>query len=97
MQISYTGRHLSVTEEKKDFIEKLLQQKIKRYFDYIIHVDVIIEKEKNLIKVELKVNTKLDNFFAKESDADFERAAALVTDKIEKEIQKKVDKVKKHH
>ncbi len=97
MQINYTGRHLSVTDEKKEFIEKELQKKIKRYFDHIIQVDVIIEKEKNHIIVELKVKSKVDVFFAKESDPEFERAAALVTNKIEKEIQKKMDKIQKHH
>ncbi|NPU99823.1 MAG: ribosome-associated translation inhibitor RaiA [Brevinematales bacterium] len=96
MNISYTGRHFDIDGEMKDYIEKRLQ-KVKFYFSQIIQVNIIMEKERVNYVVEIKVSANHDVYFAKESTAEWKEAVDLVTDKIEHEVKKKMDKIKDHH
>ncbi len=46
MQISITARHIDLTDEHKEYVEKRLRH-LKRFFDAIMDCHVILAKEKH--------------------------------------------------
>ena len=96
MNVSYTGRHIEIDGEMKDYIEKRLK-KVKFYFQQIIQVNIIMEKERENMIVEIKVTANHDVYFAKHASTEWKEAVDFATDKIENEVKKKKDKIKDHH
>ena len=96
MVVSYSGKHMDVSDEMKDYLEKKLK-KIKFYFEQIINITVIVEQERGKFNAEVKVAANQDTYFAKENSGTWQVSFDKVVDKIEKEIKKKKEKLKDHH
>lgn len=96
MIVTYTGRHLTVRDEMKEYLEKRMQ-KFKFYYDHILNINVIVGEERGKIFCELKVDAEHDSYFAKETFDTWQEAFDAVTDDIETEIKKKKDRIKEHH
>ncbi len=96
MVVSYTSKHCEINDEMKDYLEKKLQ-KFKFYYEQIININVILDLQRGKYLTELKVSANRDTYFAKEAESTWQEVFDKVTDKIEKEILKKKEKVKNHH
>jgi len=96
MVISYTGKNIEITDEMKDYFEKRCK-KFKFYYDHIINIAVVMEKQRGQFNIEIKVSANDDKYFAKNSNSNWRECIDIVTDKIEKEIKKKRDKLTDHY
>jgi len=96
MVVTYTGKNLEINQEMKDYLEKRLQ-KIKFYYQQIININAIVNLQRGRYITELKVSANRDLYFAKEEAPSWKEAFDKVTDKIEKEIKKKKDRITDHH
>ncbi len=95
MQINITFRHLESTPGLKDYVEEKLQ-KVKKYLHEPIEAHVILSAEKFRYIVEMNIMT--DNGIiinGMESREDVHAAIDNVMDKIERQIQKQLDKLKR--
>lgn len=96
MNITYTGRKFDITDRMKDYIEKRLT-KIKFYFPEIITVNIIGELQRGQYTFEIKISANHETYFAKDTASNWNQVVDSVTDKIEKEVKRKKDKIKTHH
>lgn len=96
MVVSYTGRHIDINDEIKDYAEKKLK-KLKFYYDQILNINITLESERGKVKAEIKVSASHDTYFAKDSGDTWQAALDGVSDKVETEVKKKKDKLKDHH
>ena len=96
MVVSYTAKHVEINDEMKSYLEKKLQ-KVKFYFEQILQINVIVSEERSKITAEIKVSSNQDIYFAKETAQTWQEAFDFVTDKIEREIKKKKERITDHH
>lgn len=96
MQITYTGRHTQITDEMKEYVEKRLT-KLKFFSDQILIVDVILEIQRGQYTFEIKVKANHDFFIASDTESTWQKSIDLVTDKLEKSIRRKKERIKEHH
>jgi putative sigma-54 modulation protein len=96
MVVSYTAKNIDVNDEMKDYLEKRMH-KFKFFYDHILNINVILILLRGKITTELKVTANRDVYFAKDTGDTWQESFDIVTDKIEKEIKKKKDKIKDHH
>jgi putative sigma-54 modulation protein len=96
VKVSVTFRHVQPTEALKRYAEGKLRR-IAKYFYQPLAAHVVLSvdsKERQLAEVELHARgTKI---YGKEETLDLYSAIDLVTDKIERQIQKRKDKVQRN-
>jgi putative sigma-54 modulation protein len=95
MQISITGRHLEVTDSMKAYVEEKVN-KLKRHFDHVTNIHVILEVEKNMHKAEATVQVSGATLFAEEHQEDMYAAIDLMVDKLDRQILKHKEKISNH-
>lgn len=95
MQISITGHHLEVTDSLKAHIE-LKFEKLKRHFDNVADVHVILTVEKLNQKAEATVQIAGATLFAEDVHADMYDAIDNVVDKLDRQIIKHKEKTGSH-
>lgn len=98
MPVRITGRHLEVTPDIREYIEKKLP-KLEKYTDRAHSVEMVLEKSKYQHKVELRLKAGPIAVDASMQDADLSRAIDLLLDKVERQLQKKMERLrgnKKH-
>ncbi len=96
MVVTYSSKHTEVNDEMKGYLEKKLQ-KFKFYYEQIININATVDLQRGKYLTELKVSANRDTYFAKETAPTWQESFDKVTDKIEKEIKNKKDKIKNHH
>ncbi len=96
MNITYTARNVEISNEMKEYFEKKIK-KVKFYFDHILNVNVILSSERGKFNVEVKIPANHETFFAIATSSTWKESFDAVSDKIEKEIKKKKDKITDHH
>lgn len=95
MQINITFRHVSPSETLKEYcLEKI--QRLNKYFDGNVegHVILGLEKIRHLAEFTLSANGLRMN--AKEESGDFHSAIDGAIDKIERQLARHKEKVKRH-
>lgn len=95
MQISITGHHLDVTESLKAHIQ-LKFEKLKRHFDNVADVHVILTVEKLEQKAEATVQITGAKIFAEDVQPDMYDAIDHVVDKLDRQIMKHKEKTGSH-
>lgn len=95
MQISITGHHLDVTESLKAHIQ-LKFEKLKRHFDNVADVHVILTVEKLEQKAEATVQITGTKVFAEDVQPDMYDAIDHVVDKLDRQIMKHKEKTGSH-
>ncbi len=95
MQVSVTGRHVEVTEAMKQHVEDKIA-KIKRHFDHVTDVHVILTVEKLEQKAEATVQISGAKLFADDVQADMYAAIDNMVDKLDRQIIKHKEKVQAH-
>ncbi len=96
MIVTYTGKNFDINDEMKDYLEKRLQ-KFKFYYQQIMNITAVVTLQRGKFLTELKVSANRDLYFAKDIGSTWQESFDIVTDKIEKEIKKKKDKLTDHH
>jgi putative sigma-54 modulation protein len=89
MKLTTTARHFEASPELLDHTEKRLV-KLKRFFDHILHVDVIMSVENFRNIAEIKVHVNGHDFTSKEESKDM----ILSIDKAAKNLERQMKKFK---
>jgi putative sigma-54 modulation protein len=95
MQVTVTFRHMESSDAVREYAEEKLQR-IEKYLQPPVEVHVILEVDKFMHRAEIDVHAKGIHLNAHEVTADMYAAIDGVADKIERQVQKHKEKVKKH-
>jgi len=95
MQISITGHHVEVTEAMKQHVEEKIG-KLKRHFDNVVDVHVILTVEKLEQKAEATVQISGAKLFADDTQEDMYVAIDHMVDKLDRQIIKHKEKTQAH-
>ena len=96
MHITITGHHLEVTQSLRDYVDSKLE-KLKRHFDQVTNVEVILSVEKLRHIAEATIPVNGNNIFANAEDEDMYAAIDALVDKLDRQIIKRKEKVTNHH
>ena len=95
MQVSVTGRHVEVTEAMKQHVEDKIG-KLKRHFDHVTDIHVILTVEKLEQKAEATVQISGAKLFADDVQEDMYVAIDNMVDKLDRQIIKHKEKTQSH-
>lgn len=95
MQVDVTGHHVEVTGSMKDYVlEKM--DRLKRHFDQLTNVHVILSVEKLRQKAEATVSVTGGTLFANAEDEDMYAAIDALIDKLDRQAIKHKEKTGSH-
>ena len=95
MQITVSGHHVEVTPALRDYVNNKLA-KLQRHFDNITNTDVTLSVEKLVQKAEATVHLSGAEVFASSEDSDMYAAIDSMVDKLDRQVIKHKEKLKKH-
>ena len=95
MQVSVTGHHVDVTESLRSHVEEKIT-KLKRHFDNVTDVHVILTVEKLEQKAEATVQISGAKLFADDVQEDMYQAIDNMVDKLDRQIIKHKEKTGSH-
>lgn len=95
MQINLTGRHVELTEPLREYINTKFS-KLKRHFDQINNVHVILDVEKLVQKAEATLHVNGGELFATSEHSDMYAAIDGLIDKLDRQVIKHKEKLKNH-
>ncbi|MCK5889834.1 MAG: ribosome-associated translation inhibitor RaiA [Methylococcales bacterium] len=95
MQVSVTGHHIEVTDSLKNHVNEKIG-KLKRHFDNVTDVHVILTVEKLEQKAEATVQISGAKLFAEDSQEDMYKAIDNMVDKLDRQIIKHKEKTGSH-
>jgi len=101
MNLTISGHHLDLTPAIRAYVQSKLER-IKRHFDHVIDVTVILsvdkltEKEKRQ-KAEINVHIKGKDLHVESIAHDLYAAIDLLIDKLDRQVLKHKDRVQDHH
>jgi putative sigma-54 modulation protein len=96
MNLNISGHHLEVTPAIRDYVAGKLER-IKRHFDQVIDASVIMQVEKLIHKVEVKLHVRGKDFHAHAEDGNMYAAIDMMTDRLDRQIVKHKEKNADHH
>ncbi len=96
MQIEITTRHGELGSDQRTYLHNKAE-KIRKYFDRLMAIEVAADHTKNAWVVEIRVSAEhKHDFFASESAATPESAMDQCAHKIEQQLRKYKDQVQNH-
>jgi len=96
MQINVTFRHMETSEPVRNYVEEKLT-KVKKYIDEPVDAQVVLSVEKKIRhKAEVTLAAKGIIIKAKEETSDMYAAIDGVLDKLDRQLKRYKDKIKKH-
>lgn len=96
MQINVTFRHMDVSEPVRNYVEDKLP-KVKKYIDEPVEAQVVLSVEKKIRhKAEVSLTAKGITIKATEETADMYAAIDGVLDKLDRQLKRYKDKIKRH-
>jgi putative sigma-54 modulation protein len=95
MQVSVTGHHVEVTDSLRNRVEEKIA-KLKRHFDNVTDVHVILTVEKLEQKAEATVQISGAKLFADDVQEDMYQAIDNMIDKLDRQIIKHKEKTGSH-
>ncbi|MCD4733742.1 ribosome-associated translation inhibitor RaiA [bacterium] len=96
MNISIVGRHCDVSDELRAYIEERLSV-IRRHFDRVIDVDVILSCEKYRNRAEVNIHASGTNMSGHEETKDMYTSIDLAVDKIDRQVRRYKEKLVQRH
>lgn len=91
MNINLTGRHLEITPAIREHVTTKLG-KIKRHFDHVIDINVILSVDKLKQKAEATVHLSGKTLFAETDDSNLYVSIDNLVDALDRQILKHKDK-----
>jgi putative sigma-54 modulation protein len=95
MNLKLTGHHLEVTAAMRDYITGKLSR-IKRHFDHVIDVNVILSVDNLKQKIEASVHLSGKDIFVESHDTDMYAAIDALVDKLDRQILRHKEKNFEH-
>jgi len=92
MHIQITAKNIDLTDAIRSYVNKKIG-KVKKYFDQVIEVHVVLEVQKNLHTAEVLVNAKGVFLKGLEKSEDLYASIDLAVDKIERQLIKYKEKI----
>ena len=96
MQLDITGHHVDVTPLLNNYIKDKVTR-LKRHFDQVLNIHVILEVEKHRNKAEASLNVSGNHIFAHATGHDMYAAIDSLADKLDRQILKHKEKTRSHH
>ena len=97
MKVNVHAVNFNVDKKLTDFIEERIN-KLEKYYDKIVSSDVFLKVEKTSDKenkiVEAKIIVPGDEFIVKKQCKSFEEGVELVSESLERSLQKKKEKMR---
>lgn len=95
MQINTSGHQLDLTPAIKDYVDNKFR-KLERHNDRITIVNVILSVDKLEQKAEASVHASGKDFFADATATDLYAAIDLLSDKLDRQLIKRKEKLNSH-
>lgn len=95
MQLSLSGHHVDITDAIRDYTNTKFD-KIKRHFDKVIDVHVILTVEKLDQKAEATIQLNGSKIFAEDSQENMYAAIDALVDKLDRQVVKHKEKLNAH-
>lgn len=92
MNISITARHIEVTDEVKEYLQKRLS-KLKKYFKKEVNIHVIFVAEKERRRIEVDINYNGNMLHGEETTNEIHTSIDYVVEKLERQLKKCKDKI----
>lgn len=96
MQINITGHHIDVTDALRTYVSEKME-KLKRHFDHVTNVHVILTVEKLSQKAEATVHVSGTDLFAQHDTEDMYASIDGLIDKLDRQIVKHKEKISDHN
>ena len=96
MQPNITGHHIEVTPALRDRIANKMQ-KLRRHFDHVTDIHVILSVEKQRHEAEATLNVSGAKLYASSVEEDMYAAIDGLIDKLDRQIRKHKEKLTDHH
>lgn len=87
MRITFTARHYKAPERLKEYAENKVQD-LKKYYDGIIEVEIILDYEKQTQVAEIAAKVHGQRLFALEKSEDIYKSIDLAVTKLERQVKK---------
>lgn len=95
MQINITGHHVEMTDSMREYVLSKFE-KLERHFDNITNVQVTLSVEKQRQIAEAEMHLSGAQVHAKHEHEDMYASIDGLTDKLDRQIIKHKEKMKKH-
>jgi putative sigma-54 modulation protein len=95
MQVNISGHQLDVTDAMRDYMTEKLA-KLERHCDKITSVQVIMEVDKQMQRVEATIRVPKYDVVAEAKHDDMYAAIDLLTDKLDRQLLKYKEKQQSH-
>jgi putative sigma-54 modulation protein len=96
MNLSIQGHHIEVTPALRGYVMSKLDR-IRRHFDQVIDVSVVLGVDKLQQKAEVTLHVKGKDLFAEAVDTDLYAAIDLLADRLDRQVLKHKNKRQDHH
>lgn len=97
MKTTVTSRHFRASDKLKTYAEKEVNR-LDRYFDSIMECEVILEYDVHQNKTaEVVIHVPGERMMAQETSEDFMKSMDLAVQKLEKQVVRYKDRLKKKH
>ena len=96
MNLTITGHHLEITAAIRDYVISKIDR-VKRHFDNVIDINVIMTVEKLKHSVEANVHLSGKDIFVQAEDTDMFAAIDSLADKLDRQIVKYKEKHSQTH
>ena len=94
MRLNITARHFKLSESLRTFTEEEVQR-LKKYYDGIIDIEVILGWEKIHRTAEINISVHGTLLTAQERSDDLKRAINSAVDKLERQLLKYKERLRK--
>ena len=91
MNLNLTGRHLEITPAIREHVLSKLD-KVKRHFDNVIDINVILSVDKLVQKAEATVHVSGKNIHAETEDSNLYVAIDALVDSLDRQVLKHKEK-----
>ncbi len=99
MKVDVHAVNFTVDKKLVDFIQERMN-KLEKYYDKIVSVDIFLKVEKTSEKenkfVEIKMNVPGDDFLVKKQCKTFEEAVEISAESLERVLVKRKEKIRVH-
>ncbi len=93
MQLNISGHHLEITTALHDYVTSKVSR-LERHNDRIISISVILSVDKLIQKAEATVHASGGELFADSSHEDLYAAIDILTDKLDRQLIKRKEKLR---